>query len=133
MQAPRVAGFDEARQLLDDIIIVLERECVANELVVRCIGYENHENIYRWHEFPCRYTVTHAAVPDETQLAGVPDPDNTSSDVGAGTACRSRENLAMLARRGLVERLCLRPARLRRPTAPPAAGHPHLVRQGPCK
>ena len=78
---------------------------VATELVVPCFGYKNHVTIDRRHGFVRRYTVTHAAAHDGAQLAAVLDPDNTASGVWADTAYRSKDNLAMLTRRGLVERL----------------------------
>lgn len=80
-------------------------ERVATELVVPAFGYKNHVTIDRRHGFVRRYTVTHAAAHDGAQLGAVLDPDNTASGVWADTAYRSQENLAMLARRGLVERL----------------------------
>jgi transposase, IS5 family len=72
---------------------------------VPCFGYKNHVTIDRRHGFIRRYTVTHAAAHDGAQLGAVLDPDNTASDVWADTAYRSKENLALLAKRGLVERL----------------------------
>jgi IS5 family transposase len=92
-------------------------ERVATELVVPCFGYKNHVTIDRRHGFVRRYTVTHAAAHDGAQLAAVLDPDNTASGVWADTAYRSQENLAMLARRGLVERL-QRPKPRGKPMAP---------------
>lgn len=92
-------------------------ERVAMELVVPCFGYKNHVTIDRRHGFVRRYTVTHAAAHDGAQLAAVLDPDNTASGVWADTAYRSQDNLAMLARRGLVERL-QRPKPRGKPMAP---------------
>ena len=90
---------------------------VATELVVPAFGYKNHVTIDRRHGFVRRYTVTHAAAHDGAQLAAVLDPDNTASGVWADTAYRSKENLAMLARRGRVERL-QRPKPRGKPMAP---------------
>jgi IS5 family transposase len=90
---------------------------VATELVVPCFGSKNHVTIDRRHGFVRRYTVTHAAAHDGAQLAAVLDPDNTASEVWADTAYRSKDNLAMLARRGLVERL-QRPKPRGKPMAP---------------
>lgn len=80
-------------------------ERVTTELVIPCFGYKNHIGIDRRHGFIRTYTVTHAATHDGSQLGAVLDPDNTASDVWADTAYRSKENLALLAKRGLVERL----------------------------
>ncbi|MEO1092658.1 MAG: IS5 family transposase [Pseudomonadota bacterium] len=92
-------------------------ERVATELVVTCFGYKNHVTIDRRHGFVRRYTVTHAAAHDGAQLAAVLDPDNTASNVWADTAYRSKDNLAMLTRRGRVERL-QRPKPRGKPMAP---------------
>ena len=78
---------------------------MATQLVVPCFGYKNHLGIDRRHGFIRTYTVTHAAAHDGGQLDHLLDPDNTARGVWADTAYRSRENLALLANRGLVERL----------------------------
>ncbi len=64
-------------------------------------GYKNHIGIDREHGFLRRYTVTHAARYDGSQLGAVLDRDNTASDVWADTAYRSAANLALLDGRGL--------------------------------
>jgi len=71
------------------------------EIAVPMFGYKNHVGIDREHGFLRRYTVTHAARYDGSQLAAVLDRDNTASDVWADTAYRSVANLALLERRGL--------------------------------
>jgi transposase, IS5 family len=80
-------------------------ERVATQLVVPCFGYKNHVGIDRRHGFIRTWTVTDAAAYDGGQLGGLLDADNTASDVWADTAYRSKANLALLERRGLVERL----------------------------
>jgi len=71
------------------------------EIAVPMFGYKNHIGIDREHGFLRRYTVTHAARYDGSQLGAVLDRDNTASDVWADTAYRSAANLALLERRGL--------------------------------
>ena len=91
-------------------------ERVATALVVPAFGYKHHGTIDRRHGFVRRYRVTHAAAHYGAQLAAVLDPDNTDS-VWADTAHRSKENLAMLARRGRVGRR-QRPKPRGKPRAP---------------
>ncbi len=74
----------------------------AAEIAVPVFGYKNHVGIDRAHGFIRRFTVTHAARHDGSQLGAVLDPDNTASDVWADTAYRSKANLALIARRGLT-------------------------------
>jgi hypothetical protein len=71
------------------------------EIAVPMFGYKNHVGVDREHGFLRRYTVTHAARYDGSQLGAVLDRDNTASDVWAGTAYRSVANVALLERRGL--------------------------------
>jgi IS5 family transposase len=71
------------------------------EIAVPMFGYKNHVGVDREHGFLRRYTVTHAARYDGSQLGAVLDRDNTASDVWADTAYRSVANLALLERRGL--------------------------------
>ena len=71
------------------------------EIAVPMFGYKNHIGVDREHGFLRRYTVTHAARYDGSQLGAVLDRDNTASDVWADTAYRSVANLALLERRGL--------------------------------
>jgi hypothetical protein len=92
-------------------------ERVATELVIPAFGDKNHVTIDRRHGVVRRYTVTHAAAHDGAQLAAVRAPDNTAGGVWADTAYRSKENLAMLAQRGRVERL-QRPKPRGKPLAP---------------
>jgi transposase, IS5 family len=56
----------------------------------------------RVHGFIRRFTVTHAARHDGSQLGSVLDPANTASDVWADTAYRSRANMALIDKRGLT-------------------------------
>jgi len=62
------------------------------DIAVPVFGYKNHVGIDREHGFLRRYMVTHAAVHDGGQLAGVLDHDNTDSDVLADTAYRSTKS-----------------------------------------
>jgi len=71
------------------------------EIAVPMFGYKNHIGVDCEHGFLRRYTVTHAARYDGSQLGAVLDRDNTASDVWADTAYRSVANLALLERRGL--------------------------------
>lgn len=72
------------------------------EIAVPVFGYKNHLGIDRTHGFIRRFAVTHAARHDGSQLAAVLDAANTASEVWADTAYRSRFNLALLEKRGLV-------------------------------
>jgi IS5 family transposase len=74
----------------------------GSEIAVPMFGYKNHLGIDRGHGFIRRFTVTHAARHDGSQLGAVLDPSNTASGVWADTAYRSRANVEMLDRRGLV-------------------------------
>lgn len=74
----------------------------AGDIAVPVFGYKNHVGIDRAHGFIRRFTVTHAARHDGSQLGAVLDPDNTAADVWADTAYRSKANLALIARRGLT-------------------------------
>lgn len=65
-------------------------------------GYKNHIGIDRHHGFVRRFTVTHAARHDGTQLGALLDRDNLASAVWADSAYRSRANLRLLERRGLT-------------------------------
>jgi transposase, IS5 family len=73
----------------------------AAEIAVPVFGYKNHLGIDRGHGFIRRFTVTHAARHDGSQLGTVLDPGNTGSGVWADTAYRSRANVELLDRRGL--------------------------------
>jgi IS5 family transposase len=74
----------------------------AGEIAIPVFGYKNHIGIDCAHGFIRRFTITHAARHDGSQLAAVLDRANTASGVWADTAYRSAANLAMLDRRGLV-------------------------------
>ena len=74
----------------------------AQEILVPMFGYKNHIGIDRVHGFVRRFTVTHAARHDGSQLAALLDADNTASGVWADTAYRSKDNVALLRRRGRV-------------------------------
>jgi IS5 family transposase len=74
----------------------------AAEIAVPMFGYKNHLGIDRGHGFIRRFTVTHAARHDGSQLGAVLDANNTASGVWADTAYRSKANVEMLDRRGLV-------------------------------
>jgi len=72
------------------------------EIAVPMFGYKNHIGIDRAHGFVRRFVVTHAARHDGGQLGGVLDAANTASEVWADTAYRSRVNLALIDKHGLV-------------------------------
>lgn len=72
------------------------------QIAVPMFGYKNHIGIDRHHGFVRRYTVTHAARHDGAQLGALLDGDNLASSVWADTAYRSKANLRLLDRRGLV-------------------------------
>jgi transposase, IS5 family len=74
----------------------------VGEIAVPVFGYKNHLGIDRTHGFIRRFTVTHAARHDGSQLAALLDPDNAASGVWADTAYRSKANLRLLERRRLV-------------------------------
>ena len=74
----------------------------ATEIVVPAFGYKNHVGVDRRFGLIRTFAVTHAAAHDGRQLAGLLDPDNLASGVWADTAYRSKANLALLDRRGLV-------------------------------
>ena len=71
------------------------------EIAVPVFGYKNHLAIDRAHGLIRRFAVTHAAAHDGAQLGRLLG-DNTASAVWADTAYRSKANLALLDRRGLV-------------------------------
>ena len=72
------------------------------QIAVPMFGYKNHIGIDCRHGFIRRFTVTHAARHDGSQLANVLDPANTARGVWADTAYRSQANLALLRKRRLV-------------------------------
>ena len=77
------------------------RRQATTEIVVPVFGYKNHLAIDRAHGLIRRFAVTHAAAHDGAQLGRLLG-DNTASAVWADTAYRSKANLALLDRRGLV-------------------------------
>lgn len=79
----------------------VQRQAAA-EIAVPMFGYKNHLGIDRGHGFIRRFAVTHAARHDGSQLGAVLDPNDTASGVWADTAYRSRANVELLDRRGLV-------------------------------
>jgi IS5 family transposase len=66
------------------------------EIAVPMFGYKNHLGIDRARGFIRRFTVTHAARHDGSQLAEVLDRNNAASGVWADTAYRSKANLRRL-------------------------------------
>ncbi len=79
----------------------VQRQAIG-EIAVPVFGYKNHLGIDRTHGFIRRFTVTHAARHDGSQLAALLDPNNTASGVWADTAYRSKVNLRLLDRQSLV-------------------------------
>lgn len=79
-----------------------QRQAVAPTIAVAMFGYKNHIGIDRAHGLVRRFTVTHAARHDGGQLGALIDPDNTASAMWADTAYRSKANVALLERRGMV-------------------------------
>jgi transposase, IS5 family len=94
----------------------------ASEIVIPAFGYKNHVGIDRTHGFVRRFTVTHAAAPDGRELGRLLDGDNLASSVWADTAYRSRANLRLLDRRGLVPEF-----QRRKPRGKPMPAH---IRRG---
>ena len=70
------------------------------EIAVPVFGYKNHLGIDRAHGFVRRFTVTHAARHDGSQLGVLLDRANLASSVWADTAYRSKANLTRMERRG---------------------------------
>jgi len=81
------------------------QRAAAPEILVPAFGYKNHVSIDRQHGLIRKFAVTHAAAHDGGQLGVVLDLANTASAVWADTAYRSKANLALLERRGLVPEL----------------------------
>jgi transposase, IS5 family len=97
-----------------------QRQAIS-EIAIPAFGYKNHINMDRTHGFVRRFTVTHAARHDGSQLSKVLDPQNTASDVWADTAYRSKTNLKLLQRRNLV-------AQFQRPKPRNRPMPPHIAR-----
>lgn len=68
-------------------------------------GYKNHIAIDAKHKLIRDYEVTSAAVHDSQVFEGLLDPQNSSRDVWADSAYRSREKLAALSEGGFREHL----------------------------
>jgi transposase, IS5 family len=66
----------------------VQRQAIG-EIAVPVFGYKNHLGIDRTHGFIRRFTVTHAARHDGSQLAALLDPNKAASGVWADTAYRS--------------------------------------------
>jgi len=75
---------------------------VPDAIAVPMFGYKNHITIDRAHGFVRRFTVTDAARHDGSQLGALVESDNLAASVWADTAYRSKANLRLLDRRGLV-------------------------------
>ena len=75
------------------------------EIAVPVFGYKNHLGIDRPHGFIRRFTVTHTARYDGSQLAALLDIDNAASGVWVDAAYRSKANLRLLDRRRLVAQI----------------------------
>jgi hypothetical protein len=78
------------------------RRRAQQPISVPLFGYKNHIGIDRHHGFVRRFTVTHAARHDGAQLGALLDRDNWASAAWADTAYRSKANLRLLDRRGLL-------------------------------
>jgi len=72
------------------------------ENAVPVFGYKNRLGIDRGSDFIRRFTVTHAARHDGSQLGAVLDPENTGSGVRGDVAYRSMANVALPDRCGLA-------------------------------
>lgn len=78
------------------------------EIMVPAFGYRNYIATDRRHGLIRKWTVTHAAANDRRQLAGLIDPENTSSPVWPDTAYRLRRNEGFLTKYGLVSMIYFR-------------------------
>ncbi len=67
-------------------------------------GYKNHVCIDNKYKLVRKFGVTHAALHDSQYLENLLDDNNTSSQVWADSAYRSRANFWILAQRGFQER-----------------------------
>jgi transposase, IS5 family len=106
------------------------------EIAVPMFGYKNHD---RKHGFLRRYTVTHAARYDGSQLGAVLDRNNTASEVWADTAYRRCWNGVASSRsfsaRSREDERCRRTWREVMPPAPrcePASSMSSLPRNAAC-
>jgi IS5 family transposase len=75
------------------------------DLAVPAFGYKNHVGIDRRHGLIRTWTATDAARHDGAQLPGLLSKANTSGDVWADTAYRSKANEAHLAGNGFRSRI----------------------------
>ncbi|WP_158601052.1 transposase [Teichococcus wenyumeiae] len=73
-------------------------------IAVPAFGYKSHIGIDRRHGLIRSWAVTDAAQHDSRSFAGLLDPENTTSRVGADTVYRTKRNLEVLERRGLSKR-----------------------------
>jgi len=99
-----------------------QKRNATSEIVIPAFGYKNHVGIDCTHGFVRRFTVTHAATPDGRELGRLLDGDNLASGVWADTAYRSKANLRLLDRRGLVPQF-----QRRKPRGKPMPDH---IRRG---
>ena len=80
------------------------------DIAIPSFGYKNHVAIDQRFGFIRKGVVTHGARHDRSQLREVVTTNNTSSDVWADTAYRSKTNEAWLAANGRVSRIhCKKP------------------------
>lgn len=78
------------------------------ETATPIFGYQSHINTDRRHEFVRKWSVTDAARYDGRELGGLPDRDNTGSEIWADTAYRSQNNEKKIARVGLTAKVHFR-------------------------
>jgi len=71
----------------------------------RYYGYKNHVNVDVKHKLIRTYAVTDASVHDSKVFDELLEETNTSADVYADSAYRSKESIQLLQRRGFRERL----------------------------
>ena len=83
-------------------------------IAIPTFGYKTHVSIDRRFGFIRQAMVTSASAPDGRQLKGLVSRENTSSDVWADSAYRSRQNEKWLADRMLTSRI-----HRRKPTGKP--------------
>lgn len=86
-------------------------------------GYKNHIEIDAKHKLIRKYEVTDAAVHDSQVFEGLLDQNNSSRDVWADAAYRSREKLAHLREHGFREHLQRRGCRHKKLTERERAGN----------
>jgi len=79
-------------------------------------GYKNHINVDVKHKFIRSYAVTDASVHDSKVFDELLEGNNTSAEVYADSAYRSKESIGLLKERGFRERLQRKGCRHRRLT-----------------